>query len=349
MKFALVFLLLATTAHAQWTRMSVPTTAGLRGLSVTSDQVIWASGTGGTVVRTIDGGKTWSLMSVSGAANLDFRGIHAFDANTAVIISSGPAERSQARIFRTVDGGKSWSEVYEQKTPGIFFDAISFWDSKHGIVLSDPVAGHFALFATADGGSSWKEIPSSMLPPARPGEGAFAASNSCLTVHGKSDVWFASGGAGVARVFRSTDRGRTWSVSKTPMHPANTSSGIFSLAFADAENGVAVGGDYQHPDGSDLPNVLITSDGGRSWHSGPATDPAGVYFSSVALDDGRIIAAGIRGLWSSAITFGPNGTKTRSGAAHWKQESTENVNTVAVGHHKVWAVGAGALVLTRVK
>jgi photosystem II stability/assembly factor-like uncharacterized protein len=348
MKPLLFSLLLLAAAHAQWTRVSVPTTAGLRGLSVISNKVVWASGTGGTVIRTIDGGSTWSLRSIPGGENLDFRGIRAFDQNTAILISSGPAEKGQAKIYRTSDGGKTWTQVYEKKTPGIFFDAIAFWDSKHGIVLSDPVAGHFILFRTDDAGLTWKQLPAAVTPPALPNEGAFAASNSCLTVQGRANVWFATGGAGVARVFRSTDRGRTWSVSETPMHPANTSSGIFSIAFAGGSDGIAVGGDYQHPDGSDLANVLLTRDGGRSWHAAPATDPAGVYLSSVALEKHGIIAAGIKGVWSHSGGMHPNlpnsGSTKRSA---WRQQSTENLNAVIAAHGIVWAVGPKGMVLKK--
>ena len=347
MKFLLACFLLVSTAHAQWTRVNVRTTAGLRGLSVVSDKVIWASGTGGTVIRTVDEGKAWSVTQVPGAGNLDFRGIRAFDANTALIISAGPAEKGEAKIYRTVDGGKSWSLVYQQETPGIFFDAIAFWDRKHGIVLSDPVAGHFALFTTDDGGSKWKQIPSSALPSALPKEGAFAASNSCLAVQNKADVWFATGGASVARVFRSTDRGQTWSVSETPMHPANASSGIFSVAFASATNGVAVGGDYQHSDSSDLPNILQTSDGGQTWQVAAHTDRAGVYLSSVALGRRRMFVAGIKGLWTGMIQF--DQTEAEPKRTVWQHESTENINAVAASRRTAWAVGPSGTVLMRTK
>jgi len=322
-------LMLLTVAAAQ--QVSVPTKASLRGLNVVSDKIIWASGTDGTVLRTIDGGKNWSVISVAGGEKLDFRGVHAFDANTAVIISSGPAEKGQARIYRTSDAGKKWTQVYEQKTPGIFFDAVSFWDRKNGIVLSDPVQGHFALFTTHDGGSTWKQITPLSLPPALPNEGAFAASNSCLTVHGKAEVWFATGGASVARVFHSGDRAKTWTVAETPMHPKNSSSGIFSLAFVNSKEGVAVGGDYQHPESSDLPNVLRTRDGGKTWSPGEPTDPAGIYFSSVALDHHRIVVAGIKGLWIHS--------------AGWEQESTANLNTVECRRGVCWAVGPKGVVL----
>ncbi|HEU5415878.1 MAG TPA: oxidoreductase [Candidatus Angelobacter sp.] len=330
--FVLLFCIMASAQD--WTRSNLPTTASFRGLSVVNDAVVWASGTEGTVIRTVNAGKNWSVIKVPEADQLDFRGIHAFDANSAIIISSGPAEKGQAHIYRTTDGGKSWVQVYEQKTAGIFFDAIAFWDHKRGIVLSDPVAGHFALFTTDDGGSTWKQVPPASLPPALPNEGAFAASNSCLAVHGKNDVWFATGGASIARVFRSIDRGKTWTVADTPMRPKNASSGIFSLQFRSARDGMAVGGDYQHPESSDLPNVMRTTDGGRTWFAEFPTDPAGVYFSSVSSNSGKILAAGIKGLW----------VHSRS----WQIASSDNLNTVVAGRNVEWAVGPKGIVLKRV-
>jgi photosystem II stability/assembly factor-like uncharacterized protein len=334
MKLVLASLLsLSAIMNAQWQKVDVATTAGFRGLNVVSEKIIWASGTEGTVIRSVDAGKTWSAMTVPGEEKLDFRGIKAFDGNTAVIISSGPAEKGEAKIFRTTDGGKSWKQVFEEKRAGIFFDAVAFWDKQNGIVLSDPVDGKFALFITDDGGLTWKQLTAANLPAALPKEGGFAASNSCLVVEGTHNVWFATGGASVARVFHSSDRGKTWQVAETPMHPRNASSGIFSLAFRDAKNGIAAGGDYQKPEGSDLPNIMRTNDGGKTWQAAEPMNPAGVYFSSVASAGPQIVAAGTKGIWSFA------------GA--WKNESAENVNAVVAGSGVTWAVGAKGLVLKR--
>jgi photosystem II stability/assembly factor-like uncharacterized protein len=341
MKLALpLLLLLATSASAQREKISVPTQAGFRGLSVVSQRIIWASGTEGTVIRTLDAGKTWTVVAVAGAEKLDFRGIRAFDDKVAVIISSGPAEKGQARIYRTVDGGKSWKQVFEEKRAGIFFDAVAFWDRRHGIVLSDPVDGKFALFTTDDGGATWAQLAPAALPPALPNEGAFAASNSCLVVQGSSNVWFATGGGSVARVFRSVDRGKSWQVAETPMHPANASSGIFSLLFQDARYGVAVGGDYAHPQSSDLPSVLLTSDGGATWREDLPTTPKGSYLSSVTSvwtpHKDSLVAVGITG-----ALFSPAGSL-------WIRANTENLNSVAATHRQpgiVWAVGPKGLVM----
>src|SRR5215475_3456466 len=109
MKFYLPILIaLSSVAAGQWEKINVPTTASLRGLSVVNANVVWASGNGGTVIKTVDGGKNWSVVTVPGAEKLDFRGIRAFDDTTAIVMSSGLAQDGQAHIYRTQDGGKTW-------------------------------------------------------------------------------------------------------------------------------------------------------------------------------------------------------------------------------------------------
>src|SRR5688500_9143871 len=95
-----VILMCLTAASAQWTRQTFDTRAGFRGLSVVNEKVVWASGTGGSVIRTIGGGKTWKVMEVPGAIKLDFRDVEAFDANIAYVLSIGNGDVS--RIYKTV-------------------------------------------------------------------------------------------------------------------------------------------------------------------------------------------------------------------------------------------------------
>lgn len=197
------------------------TTASLRGVSAVSALVVWASGSGGTFFRTVDGGTRWTAGKVPGASDLDFRAVRAFDDKTAMLLSIGPGEKS--RIYKTRDGGGSWNLLYTNPDPRGFFDALAFWDADHGILLGDPVDGRFVVMTTSDGGSTWiKQKTSAAMPK----EGAFAASNSCLTVRGTREAWFGTGGPDGARVFHSTDGGKTWTVAKTPIRNDSASAGI---------------------------------------------------------------------------------------------------------------------------
>ena len=331
MQFAMTLLLALATA--QWHAVPVPTTASFRGLSAVDENTVWASGTNGTVIRTTDGGKTWSLLHVPGAEDLDFRGIRAFSATAAVIMSSGLAEKGQARVYRTTDGGQHWVLALEDKTPGAFFDAIAFWDAKRGILMGDPVDGRFMVFTTSDGGATWQRVAAMKLPPALTGEGAFAASNSCLTVEGGGNAWFATGGAAVARVFRSVNGGKTWAVADTPAQPRNASTGIFSIAFRDGKHGIAVGGDYQQAD-APFPNPLVTSDGGRTWNALAPSQAKGRYFSSVAF-----VPRG-KSLRNKVFAAGPDGVSLLTRDNQWASQGDTSLNAIAFPSSEIgWAVG----------
>jgi photosystem II stability/assembly factor-like uncharacterized protein len=187
------------------------TTENLRGVSAVSAKVIWTSGTHGTYLRTTDGGKTWVAAQVSGAEALDFRDVEAFSGDEAYLLAAGPGE--QSRIYKTSDAGKTWSLQFTNHEPKGFYDCMAFWDRTHGIALGDPVNGKFELLATEDG-AHWVALAPEVFPPAVEGEGAFAASGTCIAVQGSSNVWFGTGG-NAARVFRSRDRGKKW---KSPRH-----------------------------------------------------------------------------------------------------------------------------------
>lgn len=263
-------------------------TARLRGISVVDDQVAWASGTNGTVLRTTDAGVTWTRRPVAGADALDFRDIDAVSRDVAYVLSIGPGDAS--RIYKTMDGGATWALQFTNSDPKAFYDAMAFWDAARGLAVSDSVDGQFVILATADGGASWRRIPADALPPALPGEGAFAASGTNVAVRGSQLAWFATG---AGRVLRTTDGGRSWSVSTTPL-VTGPSAGIFSIAFRDDLHGVVVGGDYKQ-EAAMSANAALTSDGGATWTL--TRSPRG-YRSVVAVGAGgtRLVAAGPTGV-----------------------------------------------------
>jgi photosystem II stability/assembly factor-like uncharacterized protein len=323
----LPLLLIATLAHAQWTLQVSNTKASLRGLSTPSADLAWASGSKGTFLRTTDGGNTWQSGTVPGAEALDFRDVQGFDANTAYLLAAGPGEAS--RIFKTADGGQHWNLQFTNDKPKGFFDCMAFWDAQHGLAVSDPVDGHFVIITTADGGAHWVELPKEKLPPAVEGEGAFAASGTCIAVQGKKNAWFATGGS-AARVFRTTDAGKSWSVAVTPLVSGQAPQGIFSIAFADESRGAIVGGDYKNPNDAHA-NAAYTSDGGKTWTLS-ATFPTG-YRSSVAY------APGTRG--PTLIAVGSSGSDySVDDGKNWTRLTGDNFNAVSFAAPNAgWAVG----------
>jgi photosystem II stability/assembly factor-like uncharacterized protein len=312
----------ASAASAQWVKQTVDTKAAFRGLSVVSEKVVWASGTGGTVIRTVDGGATWNVFKVPGAEKLDFRDIEAFDPNTAYILSIGNGDSS--RIYKTTDGGATWKQQFLNENKDAFFDAIACWDKNNCLAMSDPVGGSYLLISTTDG-ETWKPVTSSKPAAAATGEAAFAASGTCLIVNGKNEAFIVSGGD-AARVFHSTDRGVNWAVTNSPIVYGTSGSGIFSIAMFDAKNGVIVGGNYEKP-AETKSNLAFTTDGGATW---TASKGLSGYRSGVAyVDKKTIVAVGTGG---SDMTV--DGGKT------WTNLDKVNYNSVqAKGRKAVWAVG----------
>ena len=200
MKFLLltVCILAALVARAQSARHSGPweledseSIAGLRGIHAVGGGVVWASGTGGTMLRSEDTGYLWQQCATPpGAAKLDFRSIWAWDALNVLVLSSGPGESS--RLYQTTDGCSSWKLLLTNPDAAGFWDGLLFLDRQHGLIYGDPAQApgrtdhvRFGLLETRDGGKTWS--PAAELQPL-PGESVFAASNSAMTASGGMDL-----------------------------------------------------------------------------------------------------------------------------------------------------------------
>lgn len=322
--FLFVSLLLVLLTPPQgWEQQVSGTTASLRGVSAVNERVAWASGAGGTLVRTADGGRTWQrLRAPDNSQALDFRDIDALDERTAYILSIGPGEAS--RIYRTDDAGSTWQLQFTNRNPKAFYDAIVFSSRDQGWAISDSVENRFVLLETRDGGRAWAPVDPQKLPAALPGEGAFAASGSNIASNGRQ-VWI---GTGAGRVLRSADGGRSWQLTATGLATSPT-AGIFSICFRDRQHGIVVGGDYQRPTVAG-DNAATTSDGGRTWQ---LVRGLGGFRSAVVWLGSRTLLA-----------VGPSGTDlSRDDGRTWQPLSSDGFHAVskARGTRAAWAVGAG--------
>lgn len=308
--FFLTLLLLGSgySLHAQTPSVEILATGtktSLRGLSVVNDNVVWVSGSHGTVGKSTNGGKNWKWITVKGFDTVDFRDIEAFDAATAVIMAAG----YPAWILKTDDGGDSWKVVYENKTPGMFLDAMEFWNEQAGIVIGDPINGKFFVSRTFDNGSNWQDIPFNKRPAADSGEACFAASGTNIRALDRDEAVFVSGGKR-SRLFTKNDP------RQLPILQGKESTGANSVAIWDnyKRNGgkrmIVVGGDYL-ADSLKEKNCFISSDGGKTWKA-PITPPHGYrscveYFSK-----------------TDVFTCGLNGIDySRDGGKTWKWISRE--------------------------
>jgi hypothetical protein len=315
MFLAAVFLPALT--HAQFTLQASHTTASMRGIANVDSRIAWASGTGGTVLKTLDGGNHWAACATpTGAEKLDFRGIQAFDDKTAIVMSSGKGDLS--RVYRTSDGCATWQRLFTNPdAPDGFFDAMSFTRRDEGWLLGDPVKGSFYLANTSDGGATWTRSKSPDLDEPVRSIGAFAASNQSFTISLSGPLF----GGGAGYLYRGSWPGCSQSQSYNqpelcldrlpfdrihlPLQADGAAAGIFAV-FATTEAVVAVGGDYTQPANPAM-TAAVSLDDGQTWHAA-VTQPHG-YRSTVAYDVNT----------KTWITTGPNGTDiSRDNGIHWQ-------------------------------
>lgn len=296
------------SASAQFEILDGKTTASLRGIDALSPQVAWASGSGGTVLLTTDGGKNWKHCAVPpGGEKLDFRGVQGFDATTALIMASGKGP--QSAIYKTTDGCATWKLVFADPYPNGFFDALIKVDGTKMYLMGDPVDGKFEMFFSEDQGVTWFLADDPGLN-ATQDDGAFAASNSSLV---SVDPYLLFGSSSSAtsqpKIYRTQAKcvkmlcKVEWLQTSVPMGLGAPTMGIFSLAGRPTRDPhgllkvltVAVGGDYAKPNDS-LNAAAYSMDGGEHWQ--PSATPLSGYRSAVTYDAKS----------KSWIAVGPNGS-----------------------------------------
>lgn len=257
--------------------------ASLRGLSVVSDQVVWVSGSAGSVGRSIDGGDTWTWTTVQGFEKADFRDIEAFDKNTAIIM--GIAD--PAYILKTTDGGQNWKIVFMDTTRGMFLDAMEFWNEQSGIVIGDPIGDKIFIARTFDGGENWRGIPTENNPTAEKGEAFFASSGTNVRKLSKQEAVFVSGGMR-ARLFIRDKK------IDLPILQGKESTGSNSIAVKDKNCMIIVGGDFTTKNDT-TKNCVITLDGGKTFTE-PVVGPHGYRSCVEYLDRKNWISCGLNGV-----------------------------------------------------
>lgn len=268
------------------------------------------------------------------------RGIWAWDADTAIVMSSGPGDLS--RLYKTTDGCSHWKLLFTNPDKDGFWDAMVFSDRSHGMILGDPTLNRswdnpnaknleFTVLKSFDGGVKW-ERESDNYHELRATEGftAFAASDTALVAFDEK-AWFGTGGQTGAYVFIADDFNvappavicdcfpmppkTQWFTHRVrvPLSSESPASGIFSLSFRDANHGVTVGGDYTKPN-EPMGTAAWTADGGEHWTA--AAKPPHGYRSAVAWDaEAKAwIAAGTNG---SDISYNDGKTWTPLDNGNW--------------------------------
>ena len=261
----------------------------IRGLSVVNNDVVWCSGSNGSIARSIDGGKTFSWQTVTGHENRDFRDIEAFDANTAIII--GIAE--PAIILKTKDGGKTWKKVFEDSTKGMFLDAIDFDNKGNGIAIGDPIDKKPYVILTKNKGDDWfrdKRNDTLIF-----GEAFFASSGTNIKIIDdntellKTYVFVTGGTKSTLHI------DNTYKYLKLPIIQGKKSTGANSIdVFKD--KAVIVGGDFTNDRDTTNNCVLVDLKTNPPTFLHPQTPPHGYRSCVVYVNEKTLVTCGTNGV-----------------------------------------------------
>ncbi len=269
----------------EFIEVNTPENSSLRAICAVDENVVWASGSQGQVLLTLDGGTNWGDVSVPDCDDTEFRSLHAWDAKRALVFDVSPL----GRAFMTIDGGLNWEQVYKSPVKGAFFNSLKFADDKNGIAISDPIDDHVFVLKTEDGGQNWERLTNT--PPSYEGEINFAASNTCIEYLASGEIYIVTGGSR-SRILTSMDHGESWEFIETPVLTGG-SAGLFSVNFTSSSNGVAVGGDFNDPSREGV-RAIFTEDGGMNWIEA-ADMPAEYRSCVVSLNDKLLFTVGKTG------------------------------------------------------
>jgi len=192
----------------------------------------YTNNSNGVVIKTADGGDTWTTL-LGGAGN----SLDGIEVVSFISPDTGFIAGWNDYFARTTDGGTSWTTMTVGSGNWYFHD-LDFWDSNNGIAVAALNAGGDAIYVTSDGGDTWTTATG-------------ISQNVQDVAYADATTLYAVGSD--EKISKSTDGGLTWSqiYSGTPTYY------FFGVDFID-DFGV-VGGE----DG----NMFSTTDEGNNWSS----------------------------------------------------------------------------------
>lgn len=282
------------------------------------------AGSKGDIGFTEDGGENWNFTKITYQDTIipHFRSIAKTKSSLFVLSVANPA------LLYKIENGAT-SLVYKEEHPKVFYDAMTFINNNVGIAIGDPIDGCTSIIMTKNQGKTWYKLPCSILPEVSEGEASFAASNTNIAFINNT-IWVVTGGE-KARVLKSEDLGKSWSIYDTPIVQGNGPQGIYSVDFYDENKGIIIGGDYSNPE-ENKANVALTEDGGKTWTL-VADGVTPNYKSCVQY------IPGTKG--QEVIAVGKTGTSfSNDGGRNWKDVSLDNYYAIQfVDKNTAWLSG----------
>ena len=229
----------------------------IRPITISDDKVFYAADKNRVGVIDLNNNSKNEYAIEKDNLKLEFRSIAQTSSSIFIANVGNPAF-----IYKFSKDLQQKELVYEEHNEKVFYDSMQFWNDQEGIAIGDPIENCFCMLITRNGGATWTKVTCSNLPELAEGEAAFAASNTNIVIKG-GKTWIVSGGK-KARVFFSSDKGKTWSVNNSPVIQGEAMTGIFTADFYNEKIGFIAGGNYEKPN-QNFGNKALTTNGGKTW------------------------------------------------------------------------------------
>ena len=229
----------------------------IRPITISDDKVFYAADKNRVGVIDLNNNSRNEYVIEKDNLKLEFRSIAQTSSSIFIANVGNPAF-----IYKFSKDLQQKELVYEEHNEKVFYDSMQFWNDQEGIAIGDPIENCLCMLITRDGGATWTKVSCSNLPEVNEGEAAFAASNTNIVIKGDK-TWIISGGK-KARVFFSSDKGKTWSVNNSPVIQGEAMTGIFTADFYNEKIGFIAGGNYEKPN-QNFGNKALTTNGGKTW------------------------------------------------------------------------------------
>ncbi len=279
-----------TNGGVNWRKIESPVNVSLYSVMFI-DELHGFIGADKRILVSNDGGETWSIKDIPGAAG-SIKGVYFSDANNGQVLVSATAG---GQIFRTNDGGNTWT-LSLQATKDLY--ALSFYSPTNGVCTGKDVS---TLYYTKDG-INWVNAPAPQL-----GGLNYTRSDIWGVCMASQNVVYGTGwgsrAAGLQPTIhiKSTDGGATWVYQNLP-EAQRTYVNFEDVYFINEEVGFSMGGSGSYEGGV----LLKTTDGGNNWSYVPTN--LGFPINSMTGVGNKLWIAGDYGCIAYSSNFGETWT-----------------------------------------
>ncbi len=244
---------------------------------------------GAGVLKTVDGGKTWTLLAGGTFDQLSFLALAVSPRDGQMLLAAVPF----AGVYRSADGGATWKNVLQGEGDNVFFDPSN---SSVAYAALGGAFGPAGIYKSNDAGITWKAsngAGATVLPPANAGRANVAiAPSSPKTLYASFEVT-TNANSTMPGLYTSADGGATWTEIAGTTYCTKQCWYNDAMAVSPLDPKTLIAGGVE---------LMISTNGGTTWS--PAQNGTAIHVDQHAVaftgDGSKVYVGNDGGVWSAA-------------------------------------------------